>query len=84
MIEPKKIKKTKKNKSVLAEIKRIQVQIATDPEFKQLVYNKENIGKKKTKITVKLKRKTTYYVRARYLGAAGVSKWSKVKKFRTK
>ena len=39
---------------------------------------------KKTKLTLKLKKKTTYYVRVRYVGADGYSNWSKVKKVKTK
>lgn len=37
-----------------------------------------------TKVTLKLRKKTTYYIRVRYKGAKGFSKWSKVKKVKTK
>ena len=42
------------------------------------------VGKKKTAVTLKLKKKTTYYIRVRYVGKDGVSKWSKMKKVKTK
>lgn len=56
---------------------------STDPAFIQNVVNK-SVGKKKTKIVLKLQKKMTYYIRARYVGADGVSAWSKVKKVKTK
>ena len=59
------------------------MQAATDPAFKNNVATK-NVGKKKTKTILKLQRKTVYYVRVRYVGTDGVSKWSKVKKVKTK
>lgn len=37
-----------------------------------------------TKVTLKLRKKTTYYIRVWYKGAKGFSKWSKVKKVKTK
>ena len=79
----KKIKKNKSGKKLLKKIKSIQIQISTDPQFKQIVKDKK-VGMKKTKVTLKLKRKTKYYVRVRYIGKNGVSKWSKVKKVKTK
>ena len=78
----KKIKKNKAGKKLLKQIKSIQVQYSTDPSFKDAVTKK--VGKKKTKIKLKLQRKTTYYVRVRYVGADGVSRWSKVKRVKTK
>ncbi len=81
----KKIKKTKKTKALLKQIKGIQIQYSTDPKFEDKVATKiKKVGKKKTKVTLKLKRKTKYYIRVRYVGADGVSKWSKVKKVKTK
>ena len=78
------IKKNKAGKKLLAQIKYIEVQVATDPEFKAIVATR-GVGKKKTKATLMgLQRKTVYYVRVRYVGADGVSKWSKVKKVKTK
>ena len=62
----KKIKKTKKAKKLLVQIKSIQVQCSTDPRFASGV-NAKKVGKKKTKAVLKLKRKTTYYVRVRYV-----------------
>lgn len=79
----KKIKKTRKTKKLLGKIKSIQVQYSTDPSFKKNVINKK-LGKKKTKVVLKLQKKKTYYVRVRYVGTNGVSRWSKVKKVQTK
>ena len=80
----KKIKKTKKTKALLAQIKGIEVQYSTDPTFTNDVTTK-NLGKKKTKVTLKLQKKTVYYIRVRYTdGAGGVSNWSKVRKVKTK
>ena len=61
------------------------MQISTDRTFAANVTSKV-VGKKKTKAVIKgIGGKTTYYVRARYLdGNGGVSKWSKVKKIKTK
>ena len=80
----KKIKKTKKTKALLAQIKGIEVQYSTDPTFASDV-NTKKVGKKKTKVTLKLQKKTVYYIRVRYTdGAGGVSNWSKVRKVKTK
>ena len=45
---------------------------------------KKKVGKNKTKATYTLKKNTTYYIRMRYVGKDGVSKWTKVKKVKTK
>ena len=79
----KKIRKTQKTKALRAQIKSIQVQYATDANFTQNVGTK-TVGKNKTKAVLKLGRKTVYYVRVRYVGADGVSAWSKVKRTKTK
>ena len=80
----KKIKKTKKTKALLAQIKGIEVQYSTDPTFASDV-NTKKVGKKKTKVTLKLQKKTVYYIRVRYTdGTGGVSNWSKVRKVKTK
>ena len=79
----KKIKKNKAGKKLLKQIKSIQVQYSTDKTFKKNVKTK-TVGKKKTKIKLKLQKKTTYYVRVRYKGSKGFSKWSKVKRIKTK
>ena len=80
----KKIKKTKKTKALLAQIKGIQVEYSTDPTFTGIVTT-VSVGKKKTKVVLKLQRKTIYYVRVRYIdGAGGVSNWSAVKTVKTK
>ena len=80
----KKFKLTKKTKAVWKRIKKVQVQCATDKGFKNIV--KTNmVSKKKTKVTLKgLKKKTSYYVRVRYYDGKGYSKWSKIKKVKTK
>lgn len=79
----KKIKKTKKTKELLSSIRSIQIQYSTDPAFKQDVVNK-SVGKNKTKVVLKLQKKKTYYIRVRYVGNGGVSRWSGVKVARTK
>lgn len=79
----KKIKKNKKTKALRAQIKAIEVQYATDVNFTQNVGSK-TVKKGKTKAVLKLQRKTVYYVRVRYLGADGVSNWSKTKRVKTK
>lgn len=80
----KKIKTNKKGKALLKTIKNIEVQYSTDPTFATNVVSK-TVGKKKTKITLKLQKKTQYYFRVRYIGNdGGVSKWSAVKKAKTK
>ena len=70
-------------KSVVKQIKSIQVQYSTDKTF-QKDFKTKTVGKKKTKVKLKLKKKTTYYIRVRYKGSNGFSKWSKVKKVKTK
>ena len=80
----KKIKKTKKTKALLKKIKKVEIQYSTDKTFATGAKTKKVSGKK-TKVTLKLKKKTTYYVRVRYSdGKGGYSKWSKVKKVKTK
>jgi len=76
-------KKTKPGKKLAKQVKCIQVQIATDQAFTNIVNNRQ-IGRNKTKYVVKLKKKTTYYVRVRYVGKdGGFSKWSAKKKVKT-
>ena len=76
-------KKIKKTKALRKKIKSIQVQRADNKSFTQNVHSKK-VGKTKTKVTFKLKRKKTYYVRVRYVGKGGYSKWSKVRRVKTK
>ena len=73
----------KKEKKLLAQIKGIEVQYSTNPQFKQNPVTRK-VGKSKTKIVPKLKKKTTYFVRVRYVGKDGYSKWTKAKKVKTK
>ncbi len=79
----KKIKNNKKGRKLLKKIRSIQLQYSTDPNFLQDV-TVRRIGKKKNKVILKLQRKTTYYIRVRYVDSEGVSDWSKVKRVRTK
>lgn len=81
----KKFKQTKKTKAIWKKIKKIEVQYSTDKSFRTGVV-KKLVGKNKTKLSVKgLKNNTTYYVRTRYTdGGGGYSKWSGIKKFKTK
>ena len=79
----KKIKKSKKTKALLGQIKSIQVQYSTDPNFATDV-NTKTVSKKKTKATLSLQRKTQYYIRVRYVGSDGVSNWGAVKAVKTK
>ncbi len=76
-------KSIKNKKKILKQVKYIQVQYSTDPTFSEGVVTKR-VGKKKTKVTLKLNRSTTYYVRIRYVGSTGVSAWSGPMGVRTK
>ena len=71
------------DKLLLKKTKSIQIQYSTNKKFKKKVVTK-SAGKDKTKITLKLKKKKTYYIRVRYKGTKGNSKWSAVKKVKTK
>ena len=64
-------------------IKKVQIQYSTNKAFKKGVKNKK-VGKSKNKVTLKLKRKKTYFIRVRYVGKDGFSRWSKVKKVKTR
>ena len=80
----KKLKKNKKGKKLLGQIRSIQVQYSTDPNFEQNPVTRE-LGKKKAKVLLAgLQRQTIYFVRVRYVGNEGVSNWSKVKRVKTK
>ena len=74
-LSKKKIKKLK--------IKSIQVQVAKNKSFKKL-YKTGKAKKTASSWKFKGKKKTTYYVRCRYVGNNGYSKWSKAKKVRIK
>ena len=79
----KKIKKSKKTKALLAQIKAVQIQVAKDQDFQEIVVNK-SVGKNKKQVKVKLAKKTTYFVRVRYVGNGGYSNWSGFKRVTTK
>ena len=78
----KKIKKTKKAKALLAQIRSIELQYSSDPSFPASISVRIPLGKKKTKFVLKgLQKRTAYYVRVRYTdGAGGYSNWSRVKR----
>lgn len=82
----KKFKKTKKTKVTWKKIKKIEVQYSTDKSFSAVNTKRIQIGKNKTKYTLKgLRKNATYYVRIRYSdGDGGYSKWSSIKKVKTK
>ena len=82
----KRIKKNKKTKALRAMIKNVEVQYSTDLAFPKETTDSRIIGKNKTKYVIRgLQRKTLYYVRVRYTdGAGGYSRWSRVKRARTK
>lgn len=75
-------KKIKKPKSLLSKVKSVQIQYSTNPSFQKAVT--KSVKKNKTKIVLKLKNNKTYYIRVRYKGSNGVSKWSRAKKVKTK
>ena len=75
---------SKKTKAIWKSVKKVQVQCATDKAFSNIVKTAV-VGKNKTKAVVKgLKAKTTYFIRIRYFDGTGYSKWSGVKKVKTK
>ena len=78
--------KGKKNKAIWKKIKKIEVQCSTKKNFHDDETKKKTVGKTKKSVKfTSLKKKTTYYVRVRYCdGAGGFSKWSAVKKIKTK
>lgn len=80
-----KFKQTKKTKEIWKKIKKVQIQYSTDSSFQTGTVSKL-VGKNKTKLDVKgLQKNTMYYVRIRYTdGTGGYSKWSKVKRAKTK
>ena len=79
-------RKTKAQKKIWKQIKQIEVEWSTDPSFPKEITSKKTLGKRKTKTNITgLQRKTIYFVRVRYSdGNGGYSRWSKVKRFKTK
>ena len=71
-------------KKLLKQIKSIEVQYSTNRQFTRESRLSKRVGKNKTKAVLKLKAKTTYYIRVRYVGADGTSKLSKIRKVKTK
>ena len=69
--------------SKLKKIKGVEVQIATDKNFTNIVKTKK-VKKSKTSVTVKLKKKTKYYVRIRYYKGSKISRWRGPKAKKTK
>lgn len=69
--------------SQLSDIKSIQVQYDTDRTFMHPKSKKVSRYGSRTVLTLP-KKKQTWYIRVRYKGWAGVSKWSSVKKIKVK
>jgi len=65
------------------QMKSIEIEYATNPKFTKNV-SIVSVNPNKTRTTLKLKRKKTYYIRIRYKWSDGVSAWSANKKVRTK
>ena len=81
----KKLKKNKKGKKLLGQIRSIQVQYSTDPNFEKNPVTRElGVRPRGVRHGAGLQRQTIYFVRVRYVGNEGVSNWSKVKRVRTK
>ena len=75
---------SKSGRKIWKGIKKVQIQCSSDSAYKNIVKT-ITVGKSKTKAVIKgLKKKTTYYVRVRYMDGTGYSKWSKSKKITTK
>ena len=75
---------SKKMKKVWNNIKKVQVQCSNSKSFASIVKT-VSVKKASKQATIKgLKKNTTYYVRVRYFDGTGYSKWSKVKKIKTK
>ena len=71
-------------KSKLKKIKGVQIQVATDKNFTNIVKTKK-VKKSKTSYTFKkLKKGQKYYVRVRYYKGSQISKWSPVKSRKVK
>ena len=76
--------KTNKTRKIWKKIRKVQVQCASDRKF-GIIVRTVMVGRNKTKAVIKgLKKNTVYFVRVRYYDGKGYSKWSKVKKIRTK
>ena len=68
------IKKAKKSKKEWKKIKKIELQYGTDPTF--AVRKSKTYKKTSQKVTLKLAKNTTYYIRIRFIdGKGGYSKW---------
>ena len=78
-----KIKKTAKTKDVLTKLKKVQVQYSTNKQFKKNIKTR-SFDKDSVKATLNLKKNTVYYIRVRYVAKNGYSKWSAVKKVKTR
>ena len=75
----KKIGRSEGDRKLRAQIKGVQIQYSTDPKFKKSRVTKK-VGRDRTKAVLKLKKKKTYYIRLRYFGSGGTSKWTEAKK----
>lgn len=72
-----------RKKALLSQIRSIQVQCSTDPSFVQNTVTKM-VSRNSTKVTLRLQKKMTYYIRVGYVGSNGVSNWSRVRRVRTR
>ena len=85
-----KLRKKIKNSEIWKTAKYVEIQYSTDKEFQKNVktkkFKKGSVKKEKAKSTLsKLKRKKTYYIRARLIDAKGTgSNWSRTVKVKTK
>lgn len=73
----------KKEKKKLESAIGYEIQIAYDREFRDIA-KIAVIKKTKTRMTFRGKRKKIYYIRVRYYNNEGYSKWSRVRKVRTR
>lgn len=73
----------KKNKKMQKRATKCEIQISKDKSFKKIVKD-VTLSKKKTTYSFKGSKKTTYYVRMRYISSKKYSSWSTVKKFKLK
>ena len=69
----------KKDRKLRSGVRSVQVQYAADRAFSRNVKTKA-VGRTKTKAVLKLRKKGVYYIRVRYRGKDGVSRWSGIRR----
>ncbi len=77
------LKKTKKNKKILAKVKYIHLQCSDSPAFSGNVMD-VRMKKSSKGLKITTNERTTLYIRLRYVGNGGVSRWTKTKRVTTK